>query len=158
MYDCALLSLVGGVNSPVRAVPQPIPAFIDHGEGAHLVDIDGDRYLDYTMGCGPLLLDHDLPDIVRSAIAEAVADGPIYGAPTRVEVDLAEFVIEHVASVETLRFVNSGTEAPAAGKHATSVRTESELGGNLLDELDFQFREDGRHLDAQHIIVDRRCD
>jgi glutamate-1-semialdehyde 2,1-aminomutase len=109
-----LSSLVGGVNSSVRAAPQPVPAFIDHGEGAYLIDADGDRYLDYTMGYGPLLLGHDLPDVVRSAIDEAVTDGPMYGAPTELELDLAEFVIEHVASVETLRFVNSGTEATAA--------------------------------------------
>jgi len=114
LYDRALGPLVGGVNSPVRADPQPHPAFVDHGEGGHLVDVDGNRYLDYVMGYGPLLLGHDLPEAVQEAIAAAVSDGPMYGAPTEVEVELAEFVIDHVDSVETLRFVNSGTEATVA--------------------------------------------
>ncbi|ELY99994.1 glutamate-1-semialdehyde 2,1-aminomutase [Natrialba aegyptia] len=114
LYDRALESLVGGVNSPVRADPQPTPAFVDYGDGGDIVDVDGDRYRDYIMGYGPLLLGHDLPDPVREAISETVADGPMYGIPTEIEVELAEFVIEHVESVERLRFVNSGTEATAA--------------------------------------------
>lgn len=114
LYDRAMSSLVGGVNSPVRAAPQPVPEFIDHGDSAHLIDADGNRYLDYMMGYGPLLLGHNLPDSVRATIDKAVTDGPMYGAPTDLEVDLAEFIINHVSSVETLRFVNSGTEATAA--------------------------------------------
>ncbi|ELY93696.1 glutamate-1-semialdehyde 2,1-aminomutase [Natrialba taiwanensis] len=114
LYDHALELLVGGVNSSVRADPQPTPVFVDHGEGADIVDADGNQYCDYIMGYGPLLLGHDLPDSVRESISEAVADGPMYGIPTDVEVKLAEFVIDHVDSVERLRFVNSGTEATAA--------------------------------------------
>ncbi|ELY96405.1 glutamate-1-semialdehyde 2,1-aminomutase [Natrialba taiwanensis] len=114
LYDRALKSLVGGVNSPVRADPRPTPAFVDHGDGAHVVDVDDNRYLDYIMGYGPLLLGHDLPDRVREAITKAVADGPMYGIPTDIEIELAEFVIDHVESVDRLRFVNSGTEATAA--------------------------------------------
>ncbi|NKE37539.1 glutamate-1-semialdehyde 2,1-aminomutase [Natronococcus sp. JC468] len=113
-YDRALESLVGGVNSPVRAAPQPTPTFVDHGEGAEIIDTDGNRYTDYVMGYGPLLLGHDLPDSVRETVSRAVDDGPMYGVPTDVEVELAEFVIDHVESVERLRFVNSGTEATAA--------------------------------------------
>ncbi|WP_248910290.1 glutamate-1-semialdehyde 2,1-aminomutase [Halocatena marina] len=114
LYDRALTSLVGGVNSPVRADPQPTPAFVDHGEGGHIVDADGTKYLDYIMGYGPLLLGHDLPEPVREAIEEAVTAGPMYGAPTELEIELAEFIASHVESVETLRFVNSGTEATSA--------------------------------------------
>ena len=124
LYDRALSSLVGGVNSPVRAAPHPVPAFIDHGEGAHLVDADSNRYLDYVLGYGPLLLGHDLPDSVRDAIDEAVTDGPMYGAPTDLEVELAEFISEHVASVETLRFVNSGTEATTAAVRLARAHTD----------------------------------
>ena len=87
LYDRALGPLVGGVNSPVRADPQPHPAFVDHGEGAHLVDVDDNRYLDYVMGYGPLLLGHDLPEAVQEAIVAAVSDSPMYGAPTELEVD-----------------------------------------------------------------------
>ncbi len=63
------------------------------------------------MGYGPLLLGHSLPEQVQSAIQQHAAEGPMYGAPTEVEVELAEFVTRHVPSVEMLRFVNSGTEA-----------------------------------------------
>ncbi|RKD88645.1 glutamate-1-semialdehyde 2,1-aminomutase [Halopiger aswanensis] len=114
LYDRALESLVGGVNSPVRAEPRPTPSFVDRGDGAELVDVDGNRYCDYIMGYGPLLFGHDLPEPVREGVSEAVADGPMYGVPTDVEVELAEFIIDHVESVERLRFVNSGTEATAA--------------------------------------------
>jgi len=110
LYDRALDVLPGGVNSPVRAT-RPYPFFVRHGDGAHVVDADGNRYLDYVMGYGPLLLGHTLPERVMAAIQSQLSDGPMYGAPTEVEVELAEFVCRHVPSVEMLRFVNSGTEA-----------------------------------------------
>jgi glutamate-1-semialdehyde 2,1-aminomutase len=110
LYDRALSVMPGGVNSPVRAV-QPYPSFVERGDGAHVVDADGNRLLDYVMGYGPLLLGHELPDSVTAAIQSAVSEGPMYGAPTEVEVELAEFVARHVPSVEQVRFVNSGTEA-----------------------------------------------
>ena len=110
LYDRALDVLAGGVNSSVRAT-NPYPFFVQRGDGAHVIDADGNKYLDYVMGYGPLLLGHTLPDRVVSAIQSHVSDGPMYGAPTEVEVELAEFVVRHVPSVEMLRFVNSGTEA-----------------------------------------------
>ena len=110
LYDRALSVLPGGVNSSVRAT-MPYPFFVEDGDGAHVVDADGNRYLDYVMGYGPLLYGHDLPDPVEAAIQSHASAGPMYGAPTEVEVDLAEFVTRHVPSVEMLRFVNSGTEA-----------------------------------------------
>src|SRR6056297_939847 len=110
LYDRALSVMPGGVNSSVRAT-QPYPFFVDSGDGAHVVDVDGNRYVDYVMGYGPLLYGHDLPDPVQAAVQSHVAEGPMYGAPTEVEVDLAEFVARHVPSVEQVRFVNSGTEA-----------------------------------------------
>ncbi|NUC74239.1 glutamate-1-semialdehyde 2,1-aminomutase [Haloterrigena sp. SYSU A558-1] len=114
LYERSLSTLVGGVNSPVRAGSQPYPEFVERGEGAHVVDVDGNRYLDYVMGYGPLLLGHDLPDPVRDAVDGAVDAGPMYGLSTDLEVELAEFIADHVPSVERLRFVNSGTEATAA--------------------------------------------
>ena len=113
LYDRALAATPGGVNSPVRAA-YPHPNFVDHGEGAHLVDVDGNRYVDYVMGYGPLLLGHTLPDRVRAAVEAQVGDGPMYGVPTEVEVELAEFVADHVPSVEQVRFTNTGGEAVAS--------------------------------------------
>ena len=110
LYDRALSVMPGGVNSSVRAV-RPYPFFVRRGDGAHVVDADGNRYLDYVMGYGPLLYGHDLPDPVQAAVQSAVSEGPMYGAPTEAEVELAEFVARHVPSVEQVRFVNSGTEA-----------------------------------------------
>ncbi|MFB6103693.1 MAG: glutamate-1-semialdehyde 2,1-aminomutase [Halobacteriaceae archaeon] len=110
LYDRALDVMPGGVNSPVRAI-RPYPFFVERGDGAHVVDTDGNRYLDYVMGYGPLLLGHDMPDSVAATVQSTTAEGPMYGAPTDVEVELAEFVERHVPSVEMVRFVNSGTEA-----------------------------------------------
>ena len=110
LYGRALSVLPGGVNSPVRAT-KPYPAFIDHGDGAHVVDVDGNRYLDYVLGYGPILLGHTLPPAVRDAIDARIDDGTMFGAPVEAEIELAEFIVEHVRSVEMVRFVNSGTEA-----------------------------------------------
>ncbi|WP_302082200.1 glutamate-1-semialdehyde 2,1-aminomutase [Salinibaculum rarum] len=110
LYDRALSVLAGGVNSSVRAT-QPYPVFVERGDGGHVIDADGNRYIDYVMGYGPLLLGHDMPDRVQSVVQQYSAEGPMYGVPTEVEVELAEFITRHVASVDMLRFVNSGTEA-----------------------------------------------
>ncbi|MCL9812279.1 glutamate-1-semialdehyde 2,1-aminomutase [Natranaeroarchaeum aerophilus] len=110
LYDRALSSIPGGVNSSVRAI-RPYPFFVERGDGGHVIDADGNRYLDFVNGYGPLLYGHDLPQPVQSAAQSAVSKGPMYGAPTEIEVDLAEFVSRHVPSVEMIRFVNSGTEA-----------------------------------------------
>jgi glutamate-1-semialdehyde 2,1-aminomutase len=110
LYDRALSVLPGGVNSSVRAI-HPYPFFVQRGDGGHVIDADGNRYLDFVMGYGPLLLGHDVPEPVRAAVQQRASEGPMYGAPTEVEVELAEFVTRHVESVEMLRFVNSGTEA-----------------------------------------------
>ena len=111
LYDRALSVMPGGVNSAVRAAIEPYPFFVAKGDGGHVIDADGNRYVDWVMGLGPLLLGHDLPEAVTAGIQRAVSAGPMYGTPTEVEVDLAEFVVRHVPSVEKIRFVNSGTEA-----------------------------------------------
>ncbi len=110
LYDRALSVLPGGVNSSVRAI-RPYPFFIERGDGGDVIDADGNRYTDFVMGYGPLLLGHDLPEPVQAAVQQRASQGPMYGAPTEVEVELAEFVARHVPSVEMIRFVNSGTEA-----------------------------------------------
>ncbi|HET6347468.1 MAG TPA: glutamate-1-semialdehyde 2,1-aminomutase [Candidatus Krumholzibacteria bacterium] len=102
----------GGVNSPVRAARSVggNPRFIERGQGAYLFDVDGNRYVDYVLSWGPLVMGHAAEPVVR-AIADAAARGTSYGAPTALENELAELVIDTVPSLEMIRFVNSGTEA-----------------------------------------------
>ncbi len=104
--------LPGGVDSPVRAFRAVggQPLFIERGEGAYLYDVDGNRYLDYVLSWGPLILGHAHPEVV-AALQEAVARGTSYGAPSPLEVELAAQVRALMPSLEMLRFVNSGTEA-----------------------------------------------
>jgi glutamate-1-semialdehyde 2,1-aminomutase len=112
LYRRALRLLPGGVNSPVRAMRAlgRDPVFIERGEGAELVDVDGNRYIDYVCSWGPLILGHAEPSVV-DAVREAAAGGTSYGAPTGPEIALAGEVSERFASVEMTRMVNSGTEA-----------------------------------------------
>lgn len=102
----------GGVNSPARAFRSVggTPRFIERGEGAYLWDADGNRYIDYVLSWGPLVLGHAFPAVVL-ALQESVKRGTSYGAPTAIENELAQLVIDTVPSVEMVRFVNSGTEA-----------------------------------------------
>jgi glutamate-1-semialdehyde 2,1-aminomutase len=105
----------GGVNSPVRAFRAVggEPLFIARGEGAHLVDVDGNHLVDYVLSWGPLLAGHAHPEIVR-AVADAAAQGTSFGAPSPRESDLAEKVRALVPSMKRMRFVSSGTEATSA--------------------------------------------
>ncbi|MFB6218588.1 MAG: aminotransferase class III-fold pyridoxal phosphate-dependent enzyme, partial [Halobacteriaceae archaeon] len=126
LYERALDVLAGGVNSSVRAAVEPYPQFVERGDGGHVVDADGDRYIDYVMGLGPLLYGHDLPEPVVSAVQRHASQGPMYGMPTEVEVEHAEFVARHVPSVEMLRFVNSGTEATVSAIRLARAATGRE--------------------------------
>lgn len=112
LFRRAQQSIPGGVNSPVRAFRSVggAPPFIVRGEGSHLVDADGNVYIDYVGSWGPLLLGHRHPAIVQ-ALEEALASGTSFGAPTAREVELAEAIRDAVPSMEMLRLVNSGTEA-----------------------------------------------
>jgi glutamate-1-semialdehyde 2,1-aminomutase len=102
----------GGVNSPVRAFRAVggQPLFIERGEGPYLFDADGNRYIDYVLSWGPLILGHAHPRVVVGLKA-AVERGTSYGAPTALETELAKLITEMVPSVHMVRFVNSGTEA-----------------------------------------------
>ncbi|HEU5304512.1 MAG TPA: glutamate-1-semialdehyde 2,1-aminomutase [Gemmatimonadales bacterium] len=104
--------LPGGVNSPVRAFRSVggVPRFIARGEGAWLVDADGNRYVDLVLSWGPLILGHAHPEVL-AAVMEAARRGTTYGAPTELEIHLAQRVVETFPSVEMVRFVSSGTEA-----------------------------------------------
>ncbi len=112
LFARAQRSLVGGVDSPVRAFRAVggVPRFVVRGRGAWITDADGKRYLDYCGSWGALLLGHAHPEVVR-AVQEAAAKGTSFGAATEPEVALAEAVRRKMPSVELMRFVNSGTEA-----------------------------------------------
>ena len=112
LFAAAQKIIPGGVNSPVRAFRavggQPI--FIDRGEGPYLFDADGNRYIDYVLSWGPLILGHAYPRVI-ARLKQAAERGTSYGAPTSLETELAEMVIEAMPAIEMVRFVNSGTEA-----------------------------------------------
>lgn len=104
--------LPGGVDSPVRAFKAVggQPLFIQKGEGAYLTDVDGNRYVDYVLSWGPLILGHAHPRVV-AALQTAVTRGTSYGAPSPLENELARQVMGLMPHIEMIRFVNSGTEA-----------------------------------------------
>jgi glutamate-1-semialdehyde 2,1-aminomutase len=112
LFQKAQSLIPGGVNSPVRAFRSVggKPLFIARGEGSHIVDVDGNHYIDYVCSWGPLLLGHRHPAILE-ALEGALAIGTSFGAPTGQEVELAEAICRAVPSVEMVRLVNSGTEA-----------------------------------------------
>jgi len=112
LFGEALELMPGGVSSPVRAFKAVggTPIFVERGEGAYLVDVDGNRYLDYVLSWGPLILGHAHPRVVR-ALEEAVRRGTSYGAPSPLELELARLIQDAMPSVELVRFVSSGTEA-----------------------------------------------
>ncbi len=112
LYRRALEVLPGGVNSPVRAMGAigRSPIFVDRGVGAELVDVDGNRYVDYVCSWGPLIHGHAHPTVL-DAVATAAAKGTSFGAPTAAEVELAAEVARRFDGVEMLRMTSSGTEA-----------------------------------------------
>ena len=112
LFAAAQRVLPGGVNSPVRAFRSVggVPRFIARGEGAWLEDADGNRYVDLVLSWGPLILGHAHPEVF-AAVVEAAGRGTTYGAPTELEVRLAERVVATFPSMEMVRFVSSGTEA-----------------------------------------------
>ena len=112
LYERALDILPGGVSSPVRAFRAVggNPLFIDRGAGPHIFDVDGNAYIDYVLSWGPLILGHAHPDVI-GALAEAARRGTSYGAPSVLEIELAELIRDFMPLLEMIRFVNSGTEA-----------------------------------------------
>jgi len=112
LFDRAQKVIPGGVNSPVRAFKGVggTPLFIARAEQAYLFDADGKRYIDYVGSWGPMIAGHSNPEII-AAVQEAIGRGLSYGAPTAIEVDMAERIGEIMPSIEMVRMVNSGTEA-----------------------------------------------
>ena len=112
LYSAARELIPGGVNSPVRAFTGVggTPLFIERADGAYLYDVDGKAYIDYVGSWGPMVLGHNHPAI-RNAVIEAAQRGLSFGAPTEMEVKMAELVTELVPTMDMVRMVNSGTEA-----------------------------------------------
>ena len=112
MFNIAQNLMPGGVNSPVRAFKSVggNPVFIDRANGAYLWDVDGNRYIDYVGSWGPMILGHAHPRVIER-IRSVAEKGTSFGAPTALENELAQQVIDAVPSMEMVRFVNSGTEA-----------------------------------------------
>jgi len=112
LFTEAVRLLPGGVDSPVRAFRAVggNPLFIERGDGPYLWDVDGNRYIDYVLSWGPLVLGHAHPRIV-AALAATAERGTSFGAPSPLELDLARLIQRQMPGVEMLRFVNSGTEA-----------------------------------------------
>lgn len=112
LFNEAKELLPGGVDSPVRAFRAVggQPLFIAKGEGAYLTDVDDNRFIDYVLSWGPLILGHAHPQVV-AALQKAVINGTSYGAPSPLENELARQVMALMPNIEMIRFVNSGTEA-----------------------------------------------
>jgi glutamate-1-semialdehyde 2,1-aminomutase len=115
LFNKAKNLIPGGVNSPVRAFRGVggIPRFISKAKGAFTTDVDGKTYIDYVGSWGPMILGHADEEIVE-ALREALSRGTSYGAPTELEIEMAEEIIDAVPSIEMVRMVNSGTEATMA--------------------------------------------
>ncbi|HEX2219596.1 MAG TPA: glutamate-1-semialdehyde 2,1-aminomutase [Gemmatimonadales bacterium] len=133
----------GGVNSPVRAFRGVggTPRFIERGEGAWLVDVDGNRYVDLVLSWGPLILGHAHPEVVE-AIVRAAESGTTFGAPTELELRLAERVVATFPSVDMVRFVSSGTEATMSAVRLARAAT----GRALLIKFDGCYHGHADHL------------
>ncbi|MBE0425098.1 MAG: glutamate-1-semialdehyde 2,1-aminomutase [Nitrospirae bacterium] len=112
LFQKAQELIPGGVNSPVRAFKAVggNPIFIARAKGSKIYDVDGNSYIDYVLSWGPLILGHAHPKVV-SALKRAIEKGTSYGAPTPLEIELAELVLKAYPSMEKIRMVNSGTEA-----------------------------------------------
>jgi glutamate-1-semialdehyde 2,1-aminomutase len=127
LYHRALELLPGGVNSPVRAMGAigREPLFIARGEGCELVDVDGNRLIDYVCSWGPLIHGHAQPQVI-AAIEQAAAMGTSFGAPTPGEVELAAAVVARMERVEMLRMTSSGTEASMTAMRLARAATGRE--------------------------------
>ncbi|TDO92155.1 glutamate-1-semialdehyde 2,1-aminomutase [Halanaerobium saccharolyticum] len=102
----------GGVNSPARAFSavEMDPIFIEKGEGAYLYDIDGNQYLDYVNSWGPMILGYNPPQVIKK-LKKQLKKGTSFGAPTEIETEIAELIVDFYQAVDKVRMVNSGTEA-----------------------------------------------
>ena len=128
LFEAACRRIPGGVNSPVRAFRGVggEPFFVARGEGARIWDVEGRSYLDFLGSWGPLILGHAAPTVV-AAVTEAAARGTSYGAPTALEVEMAEAITAAYPSIELVRLVSSGTEAALSAIRVARGATGREL-------------------------------
>jgi len=128
LFEAACRLIPGGVNSPVRAFRGVggEPFFVARGEGARIWDVEGRSYLDFLGSWGPLILGHAAPTVV-AAVTEAAARGTSYGAPTALEVEMAEAITAAYPSIELVRLVSSGTEAALSAIRVARGATGREL-------------------------------
>ena len=112
LFDRAVKVIPGGVNSPVRAYGAIgiAPRFIDRADGCHIYDVDGKEYVDYIDSWGPMILGYNFPE-VKESVLKACEKGLSFGCATAIEVEMAEFICDHIPHVDMVRMVNSGTEA-----------------------------------------------
>ncbi|MDX1662828.1 MAG: glutamate-1-semialdehyde 2,1-aminomutase [Candidatus Promineifilaceae bacterium] len=127
LYKEAREVMPGGVSSPVRAFKAVggQPLFIEHASGPYIYDADGNRYVDYVLSWGPLVLGHAHPLVVE-ALSKAAARGTSFGAPSALEITLAQLVGEFMPNLEMVRFVNSGTEATMSALRLARAATGRE--------------------------------
>ena len=112
LFERAVKRIPGGVNSPVRSYGAigEAPRFIEKADKCYIYDVDGNRYVDYIDSWGPMILGHNFPEI-RESVIKACENGLSFGCATGIEVEIAEFICEHIPHVDMIRMVNSGTEA-----------------------------------------------
>ena len=112
LFEESLQYVPGGVHSPVRSFKglEITPRFFREAGGAYITDVEGKNYIDFCMSFGPLILGHKDPD-VQMALGEALNRGWSYGACEPYSLDLAKLIVDRIAHIEKIRFVNSGTEA-----------------------------------------------
>ncbi|MEC7492135.1 MAG: glutamate-1-semialdehyde 2,1-aminomutase [Pseudomonadota bacterium] len=112
LFERAQTRIPGGVNSPVRAFKAVggTPRFMERSDGAYIFDADGNKYIDYVLSWGPMIMGHNHPR-VRDAVVQTAQDGLSFGCPTEIEIELAERLCELVPSLEQVRMTSSGTEA-----------------------------------------------
>ncbi len=128
LFQSAKKVIPGGVNSPVRAFGSVggNPIFIKSGDGAEITDEDGNKYIDYVMSWGPLILGHSHP-LVIGALEDTLKKGTSFGAPTALEEELARFIVKRIKSIDKLRLVNSGTEATMTAIRLARAYTDRPL-------------------------------
>jgi glutamate-1-semialdehyde 2,1-aminomutase len=154
IYSRAVTRLPGGVNSPVRAMRAigRDPLFIDRGSGAELIDVDGNRFVDWVCSWGPLIHGHAHPEVV-AAVKDAAERGTSFGAPTAAEVELADEVARRMPAVHMLRMTSSGTEASMSAirlaRAATGRETILKFAGAYHGHVDGLLAEAGSGLATQ---------
>ena len=126
-FEEAKKYIPGGVNSPVRAFKSVggTPLFIKEGKGSKFTDVDGNEYIDYIGSWGPHLFGHN-PDFIIEALEESFRNGVSFGAPTKIEIEMAKIIVDMIPSIELVRMVNSGTEATMSAVRAARGYTGRE--------------------------------